>query len=86
MIFFCILIILIGSELFSNPQLVKISINSFAEPSKIGTSSLLISTNALSIPNPNKAPIKCSIVETFTPYSLHMVVFNNVLVTFVKLG
>ncbi len=38
-----------------------------AEPSRIGTSSLLISINALSIPNPNKAPIRCSIVETLAP-------------------
>ena len=53
------MIILIGASLFFNPQLVRILINSFAEPSKIGTSSLSISTSALSIPNQNKAPIKC---------------------------
>ena len=61
-------------------------INSLADPSRIGTSSLSISTSALSIPNPNNAPIKCSIVETFTPYSLDIVVFNDVLLTFAKLG
>jgi len=43
------------------------SIKNFADPSKIGTSSLLISIRALSIPIPKRAPIKCSIVETLTP-------------------
>ena len=58
----------------------------FAEPSKIGTSSLSISIKALSIPNPNNAPIKCSIVETFTPNSFSTVVFKDVFETFAKFG
>ena len=36
-----------------------------------------ISTIALSIPSPNNAPIKCSIVDTLTPNSLAIVVFNE---------
>ena len=58
----------------------------FADPSRIGTSSLLISINALSIPNPNKAPIKCSIVDTLIPNSFDIVVFSKVLHTFSKFG
>ena len=81
-----ILIILIGDSLTTNPELIIFSINSFADPSKIGTSSLSISIKALSIPNPNNAPIKCSIVETLTPKSLDIVVLSEVLVTFAKLG
>jgi len=66
-IFLLILIILIGLFEILKPQRKIFSINSFAEPSKIGTYSLSISINALSIPKPNKAPIRCSIVETLTP-------------------
>ena len=57
-----------------------------AEPSKIGTSSLSISIKALSIPKPNNAPIKCSIVETLTPNSFEIVVFKEVLLTLIKFG
>ena len=52
----------------------------------MGTSSLLISIKALSIPSPNKAPIKCSMVDIFTPYSFDIVVFNDVFVTLIKFG
>jgi hypothetical protein len=45
-----ILIILIGDSLTTSPELIIFSINSFADPSRIGTSSLSISINALSIP------------------------------------
>ena len=85
-IFLFILIIFIGLLLTSNPTNRIFSINSLADPSKIGTSSLSISIKALSIPRPNKAPIKCSIVETFTPYSLDIVVFKEVLLTLAKFG
>ena len=81
-----ILIILIGELLTFKPATTILSINSFAEPSNIGTSSLSISIKALSIPKPNSAPIKCSIVETFTPCSLEIVVFKDVLLTFEKFG
>ena len=84
--FWFIFIILIGSSLISKPDEIIFSIKFFAEPSKIGTSSLSISTSTLSIPKPNNAPIKCSIVETFTPYSFSIVVFKDVLVTFKKFG
>ena len=49
-------------------------------------SKVIISTNKLSIPSPNKAPIKCSMVETFAPNSFSIVVFKEVLVTFIKFG
>ena len=75
-----------GVWLVLNPDEIIFSTNILAEPSKIGTSSLSISTKTLSTPNPENAPIKCSIVETFTPQSLEIVVFNEVLVTFKKLG
>ena len=75
-----------GESLLSIPADIIFLINSFAEPSKIGTSSLSISINALSIPRPNNAPIKCSIVETFAPNSFSTVVFNDVLVTLLKFG
>jgi hypothetical protein len=45
-----ILIILIGDSLTTSPELIIFSIKSFADPSRIGTSSLSISINALSIP------------------------------------
>ena len=41
---------------------------------------------SLSIQKPKKAPIKCSIVETFTPDSFDIVVFKDVLLTLEKLG
>ena len=85
-IFLFILIIFIGASLTLIPDNIIFSINSFAEPSRIGTSSLSISIIALSIPNPNNAPIKCSIVETFIPNSFSIVVFNEVFVTFMKFG
>ena len=81
-----ILIILIGASLTSKPTEIISSINFFADPSKIGTSSLSISTVTLSIPKPNKAPIKCSIVDTLIPNSFSIVVFKEVLVTFKKFG
>ena len=81
-----ILITLIGASLTSNPHLIIFSINSFADPSKIGTSSLSISISALSIPKPNNAPIKCSMVEILTPNSFSIVVLSNVFVTFIKFG
>ena len=81
-----ILIIFIGILLTSNPVGIIFSINSFADPSKIGTSSLSISINALSIPSPNNAPIKCSIVETLIPNSFSIVVLSEVFVTFIKFG
>ena len=46
-----ILITFIGESLFCIPALMILSIKIFADPSKIGTSSLSISINALSIPN-----------------------------------
>ena len=81
-----ILIILIGDSLTSIPANNIFSINSLAEPSKIGTSSSSISINTLSIPKPNNAPIRCSIVETLTPNSFSIVVFKDVLETFAKFG
>ena len=69
-----ILTILIGWLLTSKPVSVIFSTKTFAEPSRIGTSLLLISITALSIPNINNAPIKCSIVETLTPKSFEIVV------------
>ena len=60
--------------------------NTFADPSKIGTSSLSISISALSIPKQNNAPIKCSIVDTFAPNSFSIVVFKDVFVTLLKFG
>ena len=57
------------------------STNNFAEPSRIGISTLSISIKALSIPIPYNAPIKCSIVETLAPLSLDIVVQNNALET-----
>ena len=59
---------------------------SFDDPSKIGTSSLSISIKALSIFFPNKAAIKCSIVDTLTPNSFETVVFKVALVTLNILG
>ena len=79
-------IIFIGSLLISIPAEIIFSINNLADPSSIGTSSLSISTMTLSIPKPNKAHIKCSIVEILTPNSFSIVVFNEVLVTFIKFG
>ena len=76
----------IHSDRISIPAEIIFSIKILADPSKIGTSSLSISINALSIPNPNNAHIKCSIVETLTPNSFSIVVFNEVLVTFIKFG
>ena len=84
--FLLILIILIGASLFLNPVVTIFSINSLAEPSKIGTSSLSISINTLSTPSPYKAPIKCSIVDTFTPNSFEIVVFKKVSLTLEKFG
>ena len=52
-IFLFILIILIGLLLILKPANRIFPINSFADPSKIGTSSLSISINTLSIPRPN---------------------------------
>ena len=75
-----------GASLFFKPEIKIFSINSFAEPSKIGTSSLSISIKTLSTPKPNKAPIKCSMVEILTPYSLEIVVLRTVLLTLEKLG
>ena len=49
--------------------------NSFELPSNIGNSWLSTSTIALSIPNPDKADIKCSIVEIETCL-LEIVVHN----------
>ena len=46
----------------------------FEDPSRIGTSSESISINKLSTPFPYKAAIKCSIVETDTPYSFEIFV------------
>ena len=45
-----------------------------------------ISIKTLSIPNPNSAPIKCSIVDTLAPNSFDIVVFRDVLLTFEKFG
>ena len=42
----------------------------FAEPSIIGSSSEFSSITRLSIPSPQSAAIKCSTVETVTPFSL----------------
>ena len=51
-----ILITLIGDLLIFSPEAIIFSINSFAEPSNIGTSSLSISINALSTPSQTMRP------------------------------
>ena len=81
-----IFIIFIGALLISIPALVIASTNNFAEPSKIGTSSLSNSTNTLSIPSPYSAPIRCSIVEILTPLSLDTVVQKTALLTLKRFG
>ena len=53
-----------------------------AEPSIIGTSSLLISINTLSISAIYNAAKRCSTVETLTPKSFSNVVHSFVEVTF----
>ena len=68
------------------PILDIASTNSFADPSKIGTSWLSISTNTLSIPIPYKAPIKCSIVEILTFFSFEIVVQKFALLTLKTFG
>ena len=55
--YFFIDFILIGELLDCIPALIILSINIFADPSKIGTSSLSISTKALSIPRPKSAAL-----------------------------
>ena len=45
-----------------------------------------ISISALSIPFPNSAPIKCSIVDTLAPYSFEIVVQSVALLTLNILG
>ena len=62
------------------------STNFFDEPSSIGTSSESISINKLSTPLPYKAAIKCSIVETETPYSFAIFVQYEALETLKTLG
>ena len=52
---------------------------SLADPSIIGTSSLSISINTLSIPKMYKDASKCSTVETLTPNS-----FCNVVQSFAE--
>ena len=62
------------------------SIKFLDDPSNIGTSSASISTNKLSIPFPYSAAIKCSIVETDTPYSFEIFVQYDALETLKTLG
>ena len=79
--FFSIFIIFIGVELVLIPVSKINSTKFFADPSKIGTSLEFNSTIALSTPNPYKAPIRCSIVETSIPKSFEIVVHKVVLLT-----
>ena len=64
------------------PQLSIISIKGNELPSIMGTSGPFNSTIILSIPIPLKAAIKCSIVDTLTPYSFSIVVHKLVSDTF----
>ena len=76
----------IGTSLYLSPVLIKIFTKSLADPSSIGISWESTSTIALSIPNPKKAAIRCSIVETLTPYSFDIVVQSVASLTFSKYG
>ena len=69
-----------------NPTFKIFSTNLKPEPSNMGTSSLSISIKALSIPKPNNAPIKCSIVETDAPNSFVIFVQSIALLTLYTSG
>ena len=68
------------------PALTKAFTNIMAEPSRMGISSLSISTRALDIPRPEKAANRCSTVLTDTPLSFVKVVHNSPKSMFLKLA
>ena len=68
------------------PALTKGFTNFMAEPSRMGISSLSISTRALDIPRPEKAANRCSTVLTDTPLSFVKVVHNSPKSMFLKLA
>ena len=64
------------------PAVLIASTKSLAEPSSIGISDELTSTNALSIPSPKKAAIRCSTVDTEAPFLFLILVHSTGSTTF----